>query len=132
MSGAKHTPGPLKLDGGRGKKGELYIWTDRNEKGKGFIGTHEKCVAVVRPVYTGDSDAAFWEEEQEANARLYIAAPDLLAACQALVDGFTQAGIGPCKEEDDDEDDGTAFTPDERFNVRMGREAIRKAEGGAA
>jgi hypothetical protein len=51
----------------------------------------------------------------------------LLAALKSFVDYYDQAGIGPCDEGQDDEDCGDCFDGDERFNVRQGRAAIRRA-----
>ena len=93
MSEAKHTPAPWKLDGGAGKKGELYVWSDRDEKGKGYIGTHEICVAVVQPKARCEGGALFAEEEIEANARLIAAAPCLLEACRFALESFGDTDI---------------------------------------
>ena len=72
----------------------------------------------------------------EANARELVrrwnAFPELLAACETFVDYYDQAGIGPCREDHDDDADNeelgvSVCDPDERFYVRLGREAIAKA-----
>lgn len=55
----------------------------------------------------------------KADARLYAAAPDLLAACEALL---------PCVESMDLSDEGDATPP---FILRA-RAAIARARGGAA
>jgi hypothetical protein len=75
----KHSPGPWKLDGGEGQRGELYVWTDRRYP-RGI------CVAVVQPNARCEGDADFAEEEIEANARLIAAAPDFLAAAEAILE----------------------------------------------
>jgi hypothetical protein len=82
----KHTPGPWKLDGGKGRRGERYVWSDRSEKG--LIGTHEICVAVIQPKARCEGGAAFAEEEIEANANLVVSAPDLLEALELVRDEF--------------------------------------------
>lgn len=77
----KHTPGPWKvsqvvpnseLPKGKRKTGYSgsigYVWTDRPYPGG-------VCLAEVRGHYVG---------EEEANARLIAAAPDLLAALEAV------------------------------------------------
>lgn len=64
MSEAKHTPGPWQADGP-------------------FVRDGTCSVADARPTHadvTGD--------EVLANARLIAAAPELLAACKALMDGL--------------------------------------------
>lgn len=72
-----HTKGPWKLDGGKGKKGEFYVWNDLREP-KGLIGTNETCVAVVAGRFPPDVIAA--------NARLIAAAPDMLSALKHIVE----------------------------------------------
>ena len=52
----------------------------------------------------------------------------LLSAARAFRDFYRQAGIGPCREGEDDADDGTIFSPDERFNVRQADGAIKAFE----
>lgn len=81
----KHTPGPWRLAGGEGKRGELYVWSDRDEEGKGYIGSHEICVAVVQPKARCEGGAVFAEEEIAANAALIKSAPALLAALEKFV-----------------------------------------------
>jgi hypothetical protein len=85
---AKHTPGPWKLDGGTGKKGERYVWTDRGEKGKGYIGTHEVCLATVggkRLARENRDNMDTLEEIIKADATVIAAAPGLLEACKMLL-----------------------------------------------
>lgn len=77
----KHTPAPWHQAGGKGKKGQRYIWSDRDEKGKGYIGTHEICVAEIHANARLEGDAAYAEEEIEANARRVIA---LVNACEGI------------------------------------------------
>ncbi len=74
----KHTPGPWKLDGGTGKKGELFVWSDRGESRQHYIGSHEVCVAVVKTrLFEEGQDLSCIEEGIKANAELIRAAPEL-------------------------------------------------------
>ena len=96
MKNAQHTPGPWSLANGNdlqidGPNGEAVAWT-------------ETCVGI---------------ERDRANARLIAAAPDLLAACMAVLDDLEmvpgkvyQGGIEPSVE-----------------TKQMLRDAIRKATG---
>jgi hypothetical protein len=72
----KHTPGPWTFDGGS-------IWANT-----------EKIIAVInningaerfQPLNNANLDEKF-DVVSDANAHLIVAAPDLLAACQAAVD----------------------------------------------
>jgi hypothetical protein len=90
MSGT-HTPGPWRADcGGSG-----------NQRG-GFSVTAANDGVVI----CGRMGWPHCADESEANARLIAAAPDLLAACKALVEGEYDAPVMP-----------------------MARAAIAKAEG---
>lgn len=66
----KHTPGPWHLTKGLyGKEDEITIWGVKNEEGcSGFIGTLGNM-----------------QGEDEANANLIAAAPELLEALEILV-----------------------------------------------
>lgn len=68
-----------------------------------------------------------WAAERE---RMKNVQDGLLCALKSFVDYYDQAGIGDCKEgEDDIEDDVfVVFDGDERFNVRQGRAAIAEAQ----
>jgi hypothetical protein len=66
----QHTPGPWTISRDTGSKGERYIWMDGDYFGGHAIATvHDKV-----------------PESAEANARLLAAAPDLLAALQAILE----------------------------------------------
>ena len=72
---SEHTPGPWVLKPARSIVGGWAVWAEY-EPGK-------HCqVADIEP-WPNDPDTA---PESEANARLIAAAPDLLAACEALID----------------------------------------------
>jgi hypothetical protein len=89
----KYSPGPWHIDGGTGKKGELFVWTDRDEKGRGYLGTHEVCIATVHTrLFEEGQDLACVEEGIEANARLIAAAPELL---EALKETLRASPMGP-------------------------------------
>jgi hypothetical protein len=99
VSNAKHTPGPWQLD-------------DESEVHK-----EGAVIASVKmpddfPCLDEDTDEAALLAECEANARLIAAAPELLAACQGLVDGCDRWD-GPTTEE-----------------IEAAVSAIRKAKGG--
>ncbi len=71
-------------------------------------------------------------EQAIANAKLIVRAYnchyDLLETLQNFVDYYTQAGIGECnKEAEDNPPDG--FDGDEVFNVRFAQVAIAKTKG---
>lgn len=64
---AKHTAGPWKWDGG------------------GYVDAARECIAGINAIGSPC--------KSEANARLIAAAPDLLAACEAVVeDGYETCG----------------------------------------
>ena len=96
MADTKHTPGP---------------WGPRSLPD--MVGTENMLIASVYPMH-GDAP-----EECEANALLIAAAPDMLAALQALEECYCEAG--------------TALTRDERHRHRQtlmsARAAIAKATG---
>lgn len=69
---ANFTPGPWEIHNNIGRKGELGILADG-----------APCIIAVM----GNQKA--WPLEAKANARLIAAAPDLLAALQAAIDGLT-------------------------------------------
>lgn len=73
---SKHTKGPWKIDGGKGKKGELYVWNNLNEP-KGTLGSLEVCVATINA-------GRISPETVKANAALILAAPELLAALKKM------------------------------------------------
>lgn len=62
----KYTAGPWKIEGGTNKKGDLFVWMDGD-----YCGGHG--IATVH----GEI-----QEGAKANARLIVAAPDLLEACK--------------------------------------------------
>lgn len=89
MSAAKHSPGPLEVG--------FYVPTAR------FLAVREH-VAVMKPggeliALTGSSNND--EKDQSlADARLYAAAPDLLAACEALLRTDEVSDLRFCPEKD--------------------------------
>jgi len=64
--------------------------------------------------------------ESKRDKRLAKAAEKLLAACEAFVGYYEQAGISDDSIADDDDDQ---FSGDEKFNVRLARRAIALARG---
>jgi hypothetical protein len=100
MSAARHTPGPWTYPGGTGN----------------LIGGPDR----LRVADLGGLERS--PDERQANARLISAAPDLLAACKALVrevlylrdEGTLPAGV------------------DNHPTMKSARAAILKAEGGAS
>ncbi len=89
----QHTPGPWKLDGGKGTKGQRYIWTHRKEEDAGgYIGTHEVCIAAALPGLK--STRVLYDSEIKANAAFIVTAcnaHDKLSAFVALVADMTQS-----------------------------------------
>lgn len=79
---SKHTPGPWFIEDGRTKKIDHLNVFHVNDKTPGAASS---VIAKVTCRLT-------WYEEQTANARLIAAAPDLLAALEALRErGHTDA-----------------------------------------
>ena len=75
MSG--FTPGPWYVDTDELMRDDSYaITTGENVTGD--------CIANVRPVVDDDT-LAYGVDEQQANARLIAAAPDLFRACKAML-----------------------------------------------
>ncbi len=85
-----HTPGPWKVDGGCGKNDERYVWTDRDEKGKGYLGTHEVCVCEVKGRRFNEGQDCTREEILLADAQLIAAAPALLAILRRIINRATR------------------------------------------
>lgn len=89
MSETKHTPGPWKSyeenDGGEVKRLIFAEMPDRNSCDR------ETCVCEVTPAFMSLDPE--WTEEDDANAALIAAAPDLLAALdrvsKSTLNGFT-------------------------------------------
>lgn len=99
MSEIKHTPGP-------------WYWLENRFWG-GFSGLYDEAgneVLVANTSNEGDTGAAWFEDfPSEADRKLIAAAPELLAACQKIVDAV---------------EDG-----DEMAAVEMAEAAIAKATG---
>lgn len=110
----KHTKGPWKIDGGKGKKGELYVWNNLNEP-KGTLGSLEVCVATVNAGRVSPATI-------EANAALILAAPDLLAALEEIA----------THGDDDHPCDHDSITWCRAHIEQVARAAIAKAKGGEA
>lgn len=71
---AKHTRGPWTVED---REERILIWSD---------GAHEPIAELSTVADGADDDAAErWADEQRENADLLAAAPDLLAACLAIV-----------------------------------------------
>jgi len=105
MSQAKHTPGP---------------WlTDRNNVHTGQIATVHHCLNNDWvEVWTDKwAETGLGEAEQEANARLIAAAPELLDALRSMLVQFNFNTI-------------TGIVHDESAVIVKAREAISKATGG--
>ncbi len=73
-----HTPGPWACRPPCGKDGTLFVRSERPYP-------RAMTIAAVLPHGACEGGAAYWEEEQQANARLIAAAPALLEACQATL-----------------------------------------------
>lgn len=111
---SKHTPGPWSVDDDPRHGLNTLILDRRNDI---VASTADSCMT--------DSDLAIAGSECEANARLIAAAPDLLAACEAMLPHL-EAMIeraNPAHEDTGHYSDQTA--------VRLARAAIAKARGGA-
>ncbi len=81
---SKHTPGPLTVRGpspGGGSMDDGGDYAILNERGH-IVGEAYRKVGRNNFGVTFEADA-------EANARLWAAAPDLLAVCEALVSDLT-------------------------------------------
>lgn len=100
---AAHTPAPWQIEWNAAQSGEGHYITDSND-----MGEHARIAAVL---FHDDADG-----ETRANARLLAAAPELLEACKRMI------------EWDDREHDH----PQRQAAYRNARDAIAKAEGGAA
>lgn len=113
MSKVTHTPGPwrLKSVGGQFLEGEII----------GATKTHANLpltIASVRRITANTVAPKTADGESEANARLIFAAPDLLAACEAMLE-FLPIGDYP-----------TAGSKSKAIQTRdMVKAAIRKAKG---
>ncbi len=97
MNNTKHTPGPWSWDG----EFALGWYASVNSESK-YVGHYARPQGLSK-------------EESEANARLFTAAPDLLAACEALLPHMDQLAMP----------DPMAVKAEE-----LARAAIAKAKGG--
>ena len=95
----KHTEGPWSLDGVSDRDNTIKI------SEKCLCGKGHNAIAYVSP-------RAFYKDDQEANARLIAAAPELLAACHLVLKAL----------EDPTAEDVEALT----YSITA---AINKAEG---
>lgn len=102
MSEVKHTPGP---------------WTAFNNQIAIGVGSKDSDVAWVRFDNYGLRDSARSTQEDEANARLIAAAPELLEACRLIVCAFD--ALPPSSP-------ARAWT----IHINSARSAIAKATGG--
>lgn len=112
MDKTQHTPGPWKVDGGKGKHGDLYIWPDDN-----LWGGH--AVATVHQEI---------QEGADANARLIAAAPALLFALEDILAALKKARTVRAPAGHYDEDiyyNGIDFAP----QMDIAAEIIRQAKG---
>lgn len=110
----KHTEIPWRVARGSVVADDDTGWDDAENCE--FYGGHLVCESVR------------WPANAEFIVRACNSHEDLLEACKAFVDYYEQAGIGDCQEGHDDES-GDGFNGDERFNVRVARAALDKAEG---
>lgn len=99
-----HTPGPWKIDGGRGKHGDLYIW----QNVKGIMGEH--AIATVHEEMV---------EGAQGNALLIAAAPELLEALRESISVY---------ETHRDAQPTGYFWPDPNY-ITHARAAIQKTTG---
>ena len=116
MTNAKHTPGP---------------WTAGNELNSERPGS-VPVVALVRDSLGGRMHVAFVNGkagEQEANAALIAAAPDLLAALRALLPLAERGRASVLSESSDEERPGHADGFD--ATLEAARAALARATGGA-
>lgn len=102
-----HTPGPWEVHTNIGRKSEMGVIADAAP----FV------ICVI-------SNAKQWPIEADANARLIAAAPELLAACEALERWSRDRDGGAYLE-------GLKWTKDIQDAVCDARAAIAKAKGGA-
>lgn len=121
MSDAKHTPGPWFTN--RQGRSTVYIEAPIRD---GWL----QEVAACGPTEAG-------QEQQEANARLIAAAPELLAALQAalaVIDDYLEYEHNGDPWTEDARAMGEMDIDDYQCDGRLeaAREAIAKATGGAA
>lgn len=108
MSDAKHTPGPWNYTLCDGES--AWLVGPRNAEGPDYVADAHKLTHGRR------------DEDSEANARLIAAAPELLAACESVIEEYGGHHATGCVERPDDKG-GCCF-------VAMVRAAIAKARGG--
>lgn len=109
---AKHTPGPWELGPDIRSRGDLVYRMV-------LAGKKRLCAVSVYGGRAGTNQPTFSEEEVVANGHLVAAAPDLLAACEAVLPIIES--LDSAKEEGDD---------DEPLAAQL-RAAIAKAKGKA-
>lgn len=90
----KHTPAPWNVT--KGTNGFCPTWQVEH-KSEFRHATVADCGAIVNQVYQGSTDHYIGERvntENEANAKLIAAAPDLLSACKEAESIMSQTGSG--------------------------------------
>ena len=107
MSATKHTSGPWTIECGKNYSNEIV---GKSKTGKDWVLARTTAAKVGR-------------DQDDANARLIAAAPDLLEALKAMVDKFDS--------EIHNEYDGTSMLKDRLSEANFARLIIAKAEGRA-
>lgn len=123
MSEANHTPGPwkpgFKADSPDADRHTVWQYV---ESPSGHAVATVGCYQRKRFKYKSDDVKRISQEETEANINLFAAAPDLLAACEALV------AFQELTDLDDEPEDGEYG--DGKRAINAARAAIAKAKGG--
>lgn len=120
----KHTQGPWRIE-----DGTTVIWSDNAyDSGTNSVG----CIVARAAHPSTFRSSRPTADEQDANARLIAAAPDLLEALKAFVDmiedsmsGSFHRDVGPFVAGVTD----LELRPDGSFKLSDARAAITKAEG---
>lgn len=116
---AEHTPGPWTVGGRRHMPTICAEWHGE-----------DTVIAEMTSTYNSEPDDTY-EEESKANALVMAAAPDLLSALEAFIDGDTDCECSDCVDEQIGKVGGGSYAnrAPGRCRYCVGREALAKAKG---
>jgi hypothetical protein len=129
-----HTPGPWRADTYQNESNGVWNVTVNTDYPPALCNEARSIAVMTGSYYTAPGE--FHEPNalpvNQANARLIAAAPDLLAACKALI-GYAESDLRNLESDAaNGVEDAQEFYDSCRESIAAGYAAISRAEGGAA